>query len=59
VKGFYDFHKAKSNIEEWLVSGCIQWLRDEGIVPTGVHFRPSEPEADQVELVPPSQPNWL
>lgn len=50
VKGFYEFHEAKADIEEKSVRSCIKWMRDNNFVPRGIHFDPYEPESQQADL---------
>ena len=50
VKGFYEFHEAKKTIEEWRVRACIQWLRDEKFVPSGIRFESGNQGSEQTDL---------
>lgn len=50
VKSFYEFHEAKTAIEQKRVRACIQWLRDNQFVPTGILFESSDQGSEQTDL---------
>lgn len=50
VESFYQFHPAKTAIEEKRVRACIQWLRNNRLSPKGIDFSPKDENSKQPDL---------